>query len=115
MNENGTGIEYPTLKLGETLYTLKFTRGTLLFRMSNMGLNLNDRNDPKTSVAATVKILHAVMQPQFVGTHEDLTDLLLNEDKVREASQALNIALGKVFPPTQAAAGAAGDVKPQVQ
>jgi hypothetical protein len=115
MNENGTGIEYPTLKLGEIVYTLKFTRGTLLFRLSKAGVKLPDRMNPDRSVAATVETLAMVMQPQFVGTHEELTDLILDEDKMREASIALNIALGKVFPPTQVAAGTAGEIKTPLQ
>jgi hypothetical protein len=118
MTKNGVAVQsaedFPTLKLGDVTYTLKFTRGTFTFRLSNLGVTLADRSDPRTSVAATVKILHSIMQPQFPGSFEDLTDMLLDEDKMKEAATAINIALGKVYPPTQVEPVAAGE-KPAVQ
>ncbi len=106
---NGSGIDYPKITLAGVEYTLKFSRGTLLFRMSKEGVSLADRSDHRKSVGATVQILRMVMTPEFAGTHEELTDILLDENKIGEASQALNVALGKVFPSTIQGAAAAGE------
>ncbi|MGC2152632.1 MAG: hypothetical protein WA618_11350 [Terriglobales bacterium] len=116
MNEQKvTGVEYPTITLGGVKYLLRFTRGALLFRLSEMGVRLADRTDPIKSVATITKILSACLEPRFAGTFEELTELLLEEGKMREAGVVINDALGKVFPPTQVPAAAGAEAKPAVQ
>ena len=113
MNEN-TGVDYPNIELGGATYTLKASRGALLFRWSELGIKLSDRLDPNRTVAVTVKMLSTMMTPKFEGSFEDLTDLILDEQKMGVASGAINVALGKVFPPTIQEPAAAG-TKPAVQ
>ena len=55
-----------------------------------------------------------MITPKFTGSFEDLTDLILEEQKMGDISGAINVALGKVFPPTIQAPAAAG-LKPAVQ
>ena len=119
MNElNGTGITYPTLELAGVTYTLKFTRGGMLYRLGKTGTSISDMNAGGTkTIAAVVDVLHAALFGQFMGSPEDLANLLLEDlSKMREARAAIDIALGKVFPPSIIpAAATAGEVKPPVQ
>jgi len=114
MNElNGTGIDYPTLELGGTKYTLKVTRGAMVFRLSDAGINLSELSNGPRVVSTLIKVLHAAILDQYSGTPEQLCELVLSEDKMKEAGEAVRAALGKVFPTTQIpAAAAAGETKP---
>lgn len=112
-NENGTGIIYPTITLGGIEYTVKFTRGGIVYRMSKAGVSISELGNPKTSFGALVDILHAAL-PDYKGMNEDLANLVLSEDKAGEASRLIAEALGKVFPPSQAAR-TADRAEPQIQ
>jgi hypothetical protein len=113
MNEvNGTGIEYPEIELGGKKYVLKLTRGALVYRISKSGSNLTDIYQPgQKAIAAVIDILHCLIKDEFGGTAEQLAELVWENgtDKIREVGNAVRIAVGKVFPPTQAAPVAAGD------
>jgi hypothetical protein len=111
-----TGIDYPTLTFGGATYTLRFTRGAFLYRMSKKGIELSDLNVRVKSASVVVDILLIALEGQYAGTPEQLSETLLDENKWREARAAVDAALGKVFPtPTQPAAAAAGEGKPQLQ
>lgn len=114
-NTNGTGITYPTLELGGKTYTVKFSRGGMLYRLSKTGTNLADLKGQK-SFATLVDVLHAALFGQYQGTSEELADLLLSEGKAMAAGEAVSEALKKAFPPTQPIAEAAAVEKlPAVQ
>jgi hypothetical protein len=93
-------ILYPVLELGGVKYTLKATRGALRDRWSELGIELADRLNPHRTIAVTVKMLSTMITPKFSGSFEDLTDLILEEQKMGQVGDAINVALGKVFPPT---------------
>ncbi len=104
---NGTGVIYPTLELGGKIYTVKFTRGGILYRLSKSGTNLADlRAGSNKSFATLCDVLHAAIFPEFTGDAEDLAELLMTEGKAGEAGLAISEALKKVFPPTPAAQAA---------
>jgi len=109
---NGTGIDYPTLELGGVKYTLKVTRGVMIFRLSDAGINLAEINVHIKAVSAIIKVLHAMLLEQYTGTPEQLCELVLAEDKMKLAAQAVRDALGKVFPTSLTAAVTAGESKP---
>lgn len=100
---NGTGAVYPTLELGGVTYALKFTRYSLLYRLSRRGIQIADRYDPVKGLAALFDIVHAIISDQFKGTAEDLATLAGEENKIAACRLALDEALVKVFPPTLSA------------
>lgn len=101
---NGTGIVYPTIELGGKTYTVKFTRGGLLYRLSKSGTNIADlRNSPRY-ISTLIECLHAALFDQFGGTPIELAELVYDEDKISLVDQVVAEALKKVFPsPTKAA------------
>lgn len=108
-----TGVEYPTIELAGVTFTLKFTRGAMLYRLSKSGTAIADMNARGTkTLSAVIDVLHAALFGQFNGTPEELSDLVMNEGKMKEARTAVDIALGKVFPPSQTTAVTAGETKP---
>ena len=104
---NGSGLSFPTLELGGKLYVVKFTRGGLLYRLNKNGAELN-LGGPK-SIAATIDLLYAALWNQFVGTEEQLADLVFTEDKMVLVGEILGDALKKVFPPTPTPAAVPAD------
>ena len=113
---NGSPIDWPTLTLGGVTYTVRFTRGALLFKLSESGTTFADMSGAK-AFASLVKGLHAGISPEFPGTPEQLADVLVNEGKVSEAKQAFDAALKKAFPtpPTKAAEAAEQPASPLPQ
>ena len=99
---NGSGLQFPTLELGGVTYIVKFTRGGLLYRLNKAGASMADLGGQK-SFAASIDLLHAALYGQFLGTPEELADLVLSEEKILQIGEVLGEALKKVFPPTQAA------------
>ncbi len=96
---NGTGVDYPTIELGGTKYTVKFSRG-MLYRMGKQGVNFAPQfanNAVSMPFAQVVDVLH--IATGFAGTHEELAELVF--DKRNEAVTALMSAWGKAFPPPQ--------------
>lgn len=105
---NATGIEYPTLELGGKLYTVKFTRGGLMYRLNKAGTSLAALGSER-SFSAYIDILHAALFGQYDGTPEDLAEIVMAEEKLPQLADAVNNAIKKAFPPSQApAAGTAG-------
>lgn len=103
---NGTGITYPTIELGGKVYTVKFTRGGLLYRLSKQGTNLADLRGSR-NFATLVDVLFAGLYGQYEGTSEDLAELILSENKSSAMDEVIAEALKKVTPSTNAAAAAA--------
>ena len=115
--QNGTGIIYPTLELGGKTYTVKFTRGGLLYRLSKSGASFSDLiSGSDKNFAACFDILYAALYGQYLGTVEDLVELAFAESKVEEVKTVVREAVKKAFPPTQTeAAGTVGQTAaPQV-
>lgn len=105
---NATGIEYPTLELGGKVYTVKFTRGGLMYRLNKAGTSMTALGSDR-SFSAYIDILHAALFGQFDGSPEDLAEIVMDESKFTTVAEAINEAIKKVFPPTQAPAdGTAG-------
>ncbi len=96
---NGTGIEFPTLELGGKTYTIKFTRGGFVYRLSKSGTDLNSLVKGR-NFAAVMDVLFAALYGQFHGTVEDLAELVLVESKTAEVGLIVRDAIKKVFPPT---------------
>jgi len=110
---NGSGVDYPTLELGGKVYTVKFTRGGLMYRVSKNGGSLAELIG-NTSFAAIFDILTAALHGQYTGTAEQLADIAIEEDKLSEIREVLDKAIKKAFPPTQTvAAGTVGETAPQ--
>lgn len=116
-----TGGDFPTIELQGATFTLRFTRGGLLYRLSKSGTNIADMRAGGTkSFSAVVEVLHAALYGQFSGTPDQLADIVMDggQEKIREARIAIDLALGKVFPSTLATA-ATGEAKespkPQLQ
>lgn len=104
MDLNTSNIEFPKITLGGVEYVVKFTRGGMIYRMIKSGANFAElRPGHPKFFSATVDALHAALFGQFTGTSEDLADLMVTENKVTECTAAILVAVGKVFPPTQAA------------
>jgi hypothetical protein len=102
MNElNGTGVEHPTVTLGGKQYTVKFTRGSLAYRMSKLGVSFADLAPGPRNFSALVDIFYAALTPQFEGTPEEFAGVVLAEQKVLELDAIVGAAIKKVFPPTQ--------------
>jgi hypothetical protein len=108
MNQNGTGVEYPTVELGGTKYEVKFTRATL-YQLDKAGIVFNPQVVRSTAslkfstIVDTLKLCIA-----FEGTAEELAELSF--DKRDEILVVLVDAWGKVVLPslqTRAAAIAA--------
>ncbi len=103
------GVEYPTIELGGRKYTIYFTRGTMLYRLSKNGTGFEDFVGAK-GFGATIDILHAVISDQgFVGGPEVLAELVTKEKKYQEVRLVIVEAAKKVFPPTQALAAGTAD------
>lgn len=96
---NGTGIEYPTLELGGKKYTIKFTRGGFVYRLSKSGTDLESLVKGR-NFAAVMDVLFAALWGQFDGSVEDLAELVLVESKTAEVGAIVRDAIKKVFPPT---------------
>lgn len=113
---NGTGIEYPKIELGGKVYTVKFTRGGILYRLNKNGTSLSDLGGAK-SFATLIDVFHAALHGQFKGTAEELAELVVSEEKIATVDSVVAEALKKAFPPTQAAAVAADPeaAKPAIQ
>jgi hypothetical protein len=106
MNQNGTGVVYPTIELGGVTYELRITRGALLYRISKNQVDMNDLGkdaDPRKRVAAVFDVLHAIIADKFQGSVEDLADVVIAEGKMKEATVGVLGAVGKVFPPAEPA------------
>ncbi len=103
---NGTGIDYPTIELGGKTYTVKFTRGGLLYRLSKSGSSLADLRTNK-NFATLIDILHAALHGQYDGTSLELAELISSSDdwieKYKQMDEAINEAIKKAFPPTASA------------
>ena len=114
MNEtNGTGVEYPQLTLGGVTYTLKLTRGQLMYRFSKRNISMGLRVG-QAGIAMLADQLHAMIQGAYFGSPEDLLEMILGEDKLKETANAVDEAIKKVFPPPiQAATAAAPADAPQ--
>lgn len=116
-----TGIEYPTIDLQGVAFTLKFTRGGLLYRLSKTGTQLSDMRAGGTrSFSALIEVLHAALYGQFIGTCDQLAEIVheAGREKILEARIAIDAALGKVFPSTMAATATGlreESPKPQLQ
>lgn len=114
-----TGIIYPTVDLDGQTYTLKFTRASILYRLSRNGVDIGDLWRPAKAAAGVVDVLHAVISDQLAPgvfpTPEALAEYLLEPgtDRMRTVANALREAVGKVFPPV--APPAPADSKPAVQ
>lgn len=102
--DNGTGIIYPVIELGGIKYTVKFSRGGILYRLSKSGTSLADLTGGSKNFSAVIDVLHAALFSQFQGSAEDLAELVMTEGKTAEVAQAIGEALKKVFPPTQVTA-----------
>ncbi len=106
---NGTGIIYPTITLGGIEYTLKFTRGALLYRLGKAGVNTDNLGGNLHNFSVGIDILRVIATPDIKMDAESLAELVLEEGKSVELASVISEAMGKAFPPTQqAAAGAAG-------
>ena len=105
-NINGTGVEYPTIELGGKVYTVRFTRGGILYRLNKNGINLAELGGAR-SFSTLIDVFHAALHGQYAGTPEDLAELVVSEEKAQAVDTAVAEALKKVFPPTQTAAVAA--------
>ncbi len=102
MSQELTGILFPEVELAGVKYTLKFTREVLLYRLSRRGLDVGNLNVRLKALAAVVDFTYALIEDRFVGTADDLAQIILQENKVAVCADAIRDALGKVFPPTQA-------------
>lgn len=93
---NGTGIEYPTIELGGKTYTVKFSRG-LLYRLAKAGVKIETRQIAG-GVSMPFEILvdayHVLIG--FEGSHEELAEMMF--DKRGEALNKLLVAVGKTLP-----------------
>lgn len=98
---SGSGIDFPTLELGGITYTIKFTRATILYRLSRAGVSFTDLQKRDRRFAALHDILFAAIQDQYEGTVESLVELIYAEGKGRLVDAAVAAAIKKVFPPTQ--------------
>jgi hypothetical protein len=99
MEENGTGVEYPTIELGGKVYTVKFSR-KMLYRMGKQNVSFSptfSSGSVSMPFAQVVDVLH--LATEFPGTQDDLAELVF--DKRNEAVTALMGAWGKAFPPAQ--------------
>jgi hypothetical protein len=111
---NGTGIDYPTIELDGKMYTVKFTRGALLYRLSKSGSSLADLRTNK-NFATLIDILHAGLYGQYDGTSLELAELISSGDdfvaKYKQMDEVISEAIKKAFPPTASAtvAGAEAD------
>lgn len=98
-----SGIEYPTLELGGVTYTLKFTRGALLYNASKSGVDFGAIG-PR-SFAALVDGLCLILAGQFTGTPQDMSNIIVAcenpADKIKECRAALDAAWGKASPSSQ--------------
>lgn len=109
---NGTGVQYPTLTLGGHTYTLKFTRGAIMYRLSKTGSQIADLGTAK-SFSTLMDLLHAALYGQYAGSVEDLAELVMAEQAIESVNVAIGEALKKAFPPTPPAAGVtAGELNP---
>ena len=100
MNQNGTGVEYPTIELGGVNYTVKFSRG-MLYRMGKQGVSFSPKfpGEGKVSMDFSQIVDLLCLATGFPGTHEDMAELVY--EKRNEAVAALMAAWGKAFPPPQ--------------
>lgn len=103
MDQNGTGVQYPTLTLDGVTYTVKFSRG-LLYRMEKLGVKFaptfpkDDTGKPlgvSMSISNLVDVLHIAIG--YPGTHEELAEAVYEQRN--DAVTALVVAWGKAFPP----------------
>lgn len=105
MDQNGTGVQYPTITLDGVTYTVKFSRA-LLYRMEKMGVKFaptfptDEHGKPAgvaMSLANLVDVLHVAIG--YRGTHEELAEAVYEQRN--DAVTALVVAWGKAFPPRQ--------------
>lgn len=94
-----TGVEYPTLTLGDgNTYTVKFTRGTL-YRLSKAGVKFSPvftKNSSSASLSNVIDTLKVVID--YPGTAEELTEIAF--DQKDEILSVLCAAWVKVALPT---------------
>ncbi len=111
-----TGISYPTITLGGIEYTIKFTRGSLLYRLTKIHFDPTDLSRALT-FAKAVDALHALITPTFPGSPEELADAILDNDlSTQQIADSIREALGKAFLPTQEkAAETAGNPAAAIQ
>ena len=100
---NGTGVQYPTIVLGDKTYTIKFGRA-MLYRMDKLGVKFLPTIIPPAgdrpgvvnmNFSQIVDVMHIAIG--FQGTHEELAELVYEQRN--EAVTALMVAWGKAFPP----------------
>ena len=106
MENNGSGIDFPTIELNGKTYTVKFSRA-MLYRMNKLGVVFAPQivaspTDPgKKAVQMTfmqiVDVLH--LATGYEGSHEELAEAVF--DKRPEAIDKLMAAWGKAFPSPQ--------------
>lgn len=112
---NGTGVKYPTIKVGDAEYEVKFTRG-VLYRLEKAGVIFNPRftNGGKTwtlSFSNVVDVLHACID--FNGTHEQLAELIFDTRDV--AANILMEAWGNLMLPSTKRRAAAATAQRQAE
>jgi hypothetical protein len=95
---NGSGIEYPTIKLGEKVYAIKWSAATE-YDMSAAGVSLGGVASP---IPGKVNIpFHQVVDALsiligFEGTKHELAELVTG--RTQEAYDKIILARGKVTP-----------------
>ena len=108
-----TGIEYPTITLGGVAYELRLSRHVLAFRLSKRGLTLADLRSGARQLSALYEVLHAMISDRYLGSVEDLVELVASEEKQRAVDQAVAAVIKKAFP--LPVATPAGEPKPLTQ
>lgn len=107
MNQNGSGIDFPTIELGGQHYIVKFSRASL-YRMEKLGIKFEVKVTPlpdqpgmvnrSMTFAQVVDMLLVAIG--FKGTAEELAELV-TPAKVQEGFEKIMDAWGKAFPSPQ--------------
>jgi hypothetical protein len=112
MDKNGSGVIYPTVELGGVMYTLRLTQGIARFRLSDAGLGALEFAGAR-QFASLCKALHILLDGQFPGSVDQLSELVHNENKLVQVDQAIGLAIKKASGPQNPATGEAS--KPLTQ
>jgi hypothetical protein len=105
MNENGSGVSYPTVELGGVRYEVKFTRATM-YRLDKEGIVFNPqfaRSSATLKFSTIVDTLKLCIA--FDGSADELAELCF--DKRDEILSVLVESWGKVVLPSIQARAAA--------
>ena len=94
-----TGIDWPTITLGEVTYTLRASQGALLYKLSLKGINPKFEKN-FSDFAKLVDVFCAFADPAAPPA-EAVADLVFAEGKTADLGAAVGQAMGKVFPPSQ--------------